>query len=51
MYQCTRQQDYVLVVHANNDYSNMIVNQCGAGLGGFEGAGSQEIRNWERGAL
>ena len=47
--QCTRQQNYVLAVHANNHSSNMIVNQCGAGWGGFEGAGSWAMRNWGKG--
>ena len=40
---CTRQQNPLFAVHANNNYSNMIVNQCGAGWGGFEGAGSWAI--------
>ena len=31
--QCTRQQNYVLDVYANNNYCHMIVNQCGAGWG------------------
>ena len=43
--QCTRQQHYVLAVHANNHSSNMTVNQCGAGWGGFESAGSWGIRD------
>ena len=47
--QCTRQQNYVLAVHANNNYRNLIVNQCGAGWGGFEGAGSWAMRNWGKG--
>jgi hypothetical protein len=36
--QCTRQQKYVLAVHANHHSSNMIVNRCNAGWGGCEGA-------------
>ena len=47
--QCTGQQNYVLALQANNEYSNMIVNQCGAGWGGFEGAGSWVMRNLGRG--
>ena len=38
---CTGQQNYVLAVHANNNYSYMIVNQCGAGWGA--------LRIWNQG--
>jgi hypothetical protein len=38
----TRQHTYVLAVHANNQSSNTIINHCGAGWGGFEGAGNVE---------
>ena len=46
---CTRQQNYVLIVHANRQSGNMIVNQCGAGRGGFEGAGSWAMENQGKG--
>ena len=42
--QCTRQQNYALTAHANKHSSNTIVNQLGAGWGGFEGAGSWAMR-------
>ena len=39
-----RQQNYALAVHAINHSSNAIINQCGGGWGGFEGAGSWAMR-------
>ena len=42
--QCSRQQNYVLAVHAIIHSCNTTINRCGAGWGGFEGAGSWAIR-------
>ena len=42
--QCSRQQYHVKAVHAIIYSSDATINQCGAGWGGFQGAGSWTLK-------